>query len=266
VLIDPPHGLYRQAWAPRRQGPGAINADGFGVGWYPADDADPVRYRQAAPIWTDESFAEVAGVTRASAMLAAIRNATPRTSHGPAAAAPFKHGRWLFSHNGAVNGWPESTAALAATLPTIALLELEARVDSALLWALALHRLRQGAALAEALADTAEALRAEGVTGRFNFLLTDGQVIAATTAGHTLYYRQEPGCVTVASEPGDDEADWIEIPRDGSLVTATPEQVSVTRLPALNSITAGVTTAHETPVLPDARDPRMEGSRSVDLT
>ena len=168
-------------------GAGAINADGFGVGWYPADDAYPVRYRQAVPIWTDESFAEVAGVTRASAMLAAIRNVTPKTSHGPAAAAPFKHGRWLFSHNGAVNGWPESTAALAATLPTIALLELEARVDSALLWALALHRLRQGAAMAEALADTAEALRAEGVTGRFNFLLTDGQVIAATTAGHTLY-------------------------------------------------------------------------------
>jgi glutamine amidotransferase len=266
VLIDPPHGLYRQAWAPRRQGPGAINADGFGVGWYPADDTDPVRYRQAAPIWTDESFAEVAGVTRASAILAAIRNATPGASHGQAAAAPFKRGRWLFSHNGAVNGWPESTTTLAATLPTIALLELEARVDSALLWALVLHRLRQGAALAEALADTAEALRAEGVTGRFNFLLTDGQVIAATTAGHTLYYRQEPGCVIVASEPGDNQAGWIEIPRDGSLVTATPEQVSVTRVPALNSITAGVTTAHETPVIPDARDPRTEGSRSVDLT
>jgi gamma-glutamyl hercynylcysteine S-oxide hydrolase len=266
VIIDPPHGLYRQAWAPRWHGPGAINADGFGAGWYPADDIDPVRYRQAVPIWTDESFAEVAGVTRASAMLAAIRNATPRTSHGPAAAAPFRSGRWLFSHNGAVNGWPESTAALAATLPAIALLELEARVDSALLWALVLHRLRQGRALAEALADTAEALCAEGVTGRFNFLLTDGQVIAATTAGHTLWYRQEPGGVTVASEPGDDEAGWIEIPRDGSLVTATPEQVSVTRRSALNSIIAGATTARETPVIPDARDPHLEGSRSVDLT
>ena len=124
----------------------------------------------------------------------------------------------------------------------------------------------RGLALAEALADTAEALCAAGVTGRFNFLLTDGRVIAATTAGHTLYYRREPGGVTVASEPGDDEAGWIEIPRDGSLVTATPEQVSVTRLPALNSIIAGVATAHETPVIPDAQDPRMEGSRSVDLT
>ena len=251
VIIDPPHGLYRQAWAPRRQGPGAINADGFGVGWYPADDVDPVRYRQAAPIWTDESFAEVAGVTRASAMLAAIRNATPRTSHGPAAAAPFKHGRWLFSHNGAVNRWPESTEAVAATLPTIALLELEARVDSALLWALVLHRLRRGLALAEALADTAEALCAEGVTGRFNFLLTDGRMIAATAAGHSLYYRQTPDSVTVASEPGDDEAGWIKICRDGSLVTASPEQVSVTRLSVLNAIIAGTTAANETPEVPD---------------
>jgi glutamine amidotransferase len=249
LLIDPPHGLYRQAWAPRFQRQGAINADGFGVGWYPADAPDPVRYRQAVPIWTDESFDDIATVTRAGAVLAAVRNATPRTSHGPAAAAPFKHGRWLFSHNGAVEGWPESTVALAATLPIVALLELEARVDSALMWALVLHRLRQGLAPAEALADTAEALRTAGVTGRFNFLLTDGRVIAATVAGHTLYYRRKPGSVTVASEPGDDQADWIEIPR-GSVVTATAEQVSVTRLPALDSIITGSATAHETPEIP----------------
>jgi len=250
VIIDPPHGLYQQAWAPRYQRRGAINADGFGVGWYPADDLDPVRYRQGVPIWADESFYEISAVTRASAILGAIRNATPRTSHGAAAAAPFRHGRWLFSHNGAVNEWPESTATLAATLPAVSLLELEARVDSALVWALVRHRLDKGLAPADALADTAEALHAAGVTGRFNFLLTDGRMIAATTAGHTLYYRCAPGSVTVASEPGDDEGGWIEIPRDGSLVTATPEQVSVTRLPALNAIIAGTTTAHETPEVP----------------
>jgi gamma-glutamyl hercynylcysteine S-oxide hydrolase len=250
VIIDPPHGLYKQAWAPRFQRRGAINADGFGVGWYPADDDVPVRYRQAVPIWTDESFYEISGVARAGAVLGAIRNATPRTSHGPAAAAPFKHGRWLFSHNGAVNGWPESTAALAATLPTLSLLELEARVDSALVWALVLHRLREGLAPTAALASTAEALCAAGVTGRFNLLLTDGQTIAATTAGHTLYYRQTPDSVTVASEPGDDDAGWVKI-RDGSLVTAAPGQLSVTRLSALSSIIAGTTTAHETPEVPD---------------
>ena len=36
VVIEPPHGLYRQAWAPRRQRYGTVNADGFGVGWYGA--------------------------------------------------------------------------------------------------------------------------------------------------------------------------------------------------------------------------------------
>jgi gamma-glutamyl hercynylcysteine S-oxide hydrolase len=248
LLVDPPHGLYTQAWAPRLQRQGAINADGFGVGWYPAGVSDPVRYRQAVPIWTDESFADIATVTQAGAVLAAVRSATPCTSQGTAAAAPFRHGRWLFSHNGVVDQWPESTAALAATLPTLALLDLEARLDSALMWALVLHRLRQGLEPAEALADTAEALHAAGVTGRFNFLLTDGRVIAATAAGHTLYYRRKPASITVASEP-DDEAGWVEIPR-GSAVTATAEQVSVTWLSALDSISAGSATAHETPEIP----------------
>jgi len=251
VIIDPPHGLYRQAWEPCCQRPGAINADGFGVGWYSPGDSEPARYRQAVPIWADESFADVARVTRSGAILAAVRNATPGTSHGTASNAPFRHGRWLFSHNGAVDGWPESVAGLAATLPTVSLLELDARVDSALVWALVLHRLRRGLEPAEALADTAEAVRAAGVTGRFNLLLTDGGVIAGTAAGHTLYYRRGPGSagVTVASEPGDDEAGWIEVPR-GSLVTATPEQVSVMPLPALDAIVTG-RPADETP--PDGR-------------
>ena len=54
------------------------------------------------------------------------------------------------------------------------------------------YRLELGADPAQALADTVVALRAAGVTGRFNFLLTDGRVIAATAAGDTLWYRSEP--------------------------------------------------------------------------
>ena len=46
VIIDPPHGLYRQAWAPRCQQHGTVNADGFGVGWYAPGDPGPARYRQ----------------------------------------------------------------------------------------------------------------------------------------------------------------------------------------------------------------------------
>jgi gamma-glutamyl hercynylcysteine S-oxide hydrolase len=256
VIIDPPHSLYKQAWAPRFQRPGAVNADGFGVGWYsPGDpgnpgDPEPARYRQAVPIWADQSFADLARVTRTGAMLATIRNATPGTSQGPAAVTPFRHGRWLFSHNGVLDGWPASAAGVAATLPAGALLDLEARVDSALAWALVLHRLRAGLAPAQALADTIGAMHASGVTGRFNFLLTDGQLIAATRAGHTLYHRQAgDGAVTVASEPADDEPGWTEVP-DGSVVIAAPRQVSVTPLPAPDPRVPGIT---ETPHSPDER-------------
>jgi glutamine amidotransferase len=229
VIVDPPYGLSRQAWAPRRQRYGTMNADGFGVGWYADGDPDPARYRHPGPIWGDESFADLARVTSAGAILAAVRSATAGTDHGAAAIAPFASGPWLFSHNGRVDGWPGSVAGLAAGLPAEALLRLEARVDSALLWALVLDRLRHGRTQAESLADVVAMLRDAGVTGRFNFLLTDGQAIAATTAGDTLFYRRREGSVLVASEPGDDEPGWAEVPGD-SVVTATPQQVSVTSL------------------------------------
>src|SRR4029077_15985677 len=101
---------------------------------------------------------------------------------------------------------------LAATLPAEALLRLEARVDSALLWALVLDRLCPGLAPAGARADTVPAVPAVGAGGRFNFLVTDGGVIAATAAGDTLFYRRRDDAVLVASEPGDDGPGWAEAP------------------------------------------------------
>ena len=35
VLLDPPHGLVHQSYAPAdMRGDVAVNADGFGAGWY----------------------------------------------------------------------------------------------------------------------------------------------------------------------------------------------------------------------------------------
>ncbi|MFD3945300.1 ergothioneine biosynthesis protein EgtC [Streptomyces sp. NPDC058579] len=234
VLTRPPHALYRQSWEPRRQRHGTVNADGFGVGWYAEDDPVPARYRRAVPIWADAPFMDLARVVRAGAFLAAVRDATVPGADGEAAAAPFASGPWLFSHNGAVRGWPGSLAPVAATLPAEELLSLASRTDSALVWALVLHRLRAGDGLDRALADTVVEVAEAAPGSRLNLLLTDGATIAATTWGDSLWYRTEPGPpgaarVVVASEPYDDDPRWHEVP-DRTLLTATRTDVTLTSL------------------------------------
>jgi glutamine amidotransferase len=224
VLREPPHALYRQSYAPRFQRHGTVNADGFGVGWYAPDDPVPARYRRTGPIWADPSFLDLARVVRAGALLAAVRDATEGSAPDESAAAPFTAGRWLFSHNGAVTGWPDSVAALAAGLPAQELLSLDARSDSALVWALVLHRLRAGTGLGDALAETVADIAAH-TPARLNLLLTDGVTIAATAWGDSLWCRVDPGRhAVVASEPFDDEPGWREIP-DRTLVLADADGV-----------------------------------------
>lgn len=226
LLIDPPHGLCSQAWSPRQQRHGTMNVDGFGAGWYADGDPVPARYRRAGPIWADPGFADLARVTRSRAVLAAVRSATEGTEPAAAAAAPYTCGRWLFSHNGVLDGWPVATGSVAATLPAADLLTLEARCDSALAWALVSSRLRAGAVPADALTQVIAALAEHHVGGRFNFLLSDGEVIAGTAAGDSLCYRLGGGSVMVASEPLDDEPGWAPVPGQ-SVLTATATSVEI---------------------------------------
>jgi len=250
VLTDPPPALYRQAWAPRMQRHGTVNADGYGVGWYADGDPVPARYRRAVPIWDDASLPDLARVTRSGAVLAAVRSATPGTALGESAVAPFASGTWLFSHNGVLRGWPSAADRLSARLgtalpalggttplqPPALFGDMEAMVDSAFLWALVLGRLRAGAAPDAALAATISGVEEAGGSGRFNFLLTDGRSITATAAGDTLWYRRTGAAVIVASEPCDDEPGWTEVP-DRRVLTAAPTGVAV-RL--LSSLTEGI--------------------------
>ncbi len=230
LLVGPSHGLYRQSWAPRRQRHGTVNADGFGVGWYAEGDPVPARYRRTGPVWADLSFTDLARVVRTEALLAAVRDATLSGADAEAAAAPFASGAWLFSHNGAVPGWPGSLAPLAATLPAEDLLSLEARNDSAFVWALVLARLRAGDAMGQALADTVAEVAAAAPQARLNLLLTDGATVAATAWGDTLWYLARPGGGTVvASEPHDDDPHWQEVP-DRTLLAASRTDVLLTPL------------------------------------
>ncbi|AEV87307.1 hypothetical protein ACWT_6292 [Actinoplanes sp. SE50] len=229
-VFDPPHALSHQAWAPRdMRGGGTINADGFGVGWYPPEGGPPVRYRSAMPIWSDPTLPRLAEVTRSGAVLAAVRSATEGMPVIATATAPLQDGRWLFSHNGVVRGFPGTLADLAAALPVEDLLTLDAPTDAAALFALVRHGLRAGKTAEEALLSVVTAVLRVAPDSRLNLLLTDGDRILATTAGHALAVRATGDAVLVASEPLDDHPAWRPLP-DRRLLIATPAAVELGEL------------------------------------
>ena len=224
LVLEPEHGLLRQSYAPRdMRGGGTVNADGFGVGWYPRP-GETARYRGDRPLWADQSFAEVAAVTESGALLAAVRSATVGMPVVYTASAPFTDGHWLFSHNGVVTGWPGSVAGLAEELPVTDLLTLDAPTDSALLWALVRHRLRAGEPPGEVLAGVVASVAAAAPGSKLNLLLTDGGQVYATAWRHSLVVRTEPGAVTVGSEPHDGEPGWTPVP-EGHLLVGRPGHV-----------------------------------------
>lgn len=231
LVLDPPFGLLRQSYAPREQRHGRVNADGFGVGWYAPDvRSEPARYRRGLPIWTDASFASLAGVVSSGLVLAAVRSATPPFPSDEAGAAPFSAGRWLFSHNGAVADFARASVELRSRLPAAAAAGIEGPSDAALLWALLRHRAEEGESLPAALTGVVvDAVAAGG--GRLNLLATDGQAVAATTYGDTLFTRRETDGVLVASEPSDDLPGWERVP-DRCLVVVTATSLDVSPLPA----------------------------------
>jgi len=224
LVLDPPHSLVKQSYLPKRQKSGHVNADGFGIGWYADGDPIPARYRRDTPIWADQSLPELARVVRSSTVVAAVRCASAGMAQGEVACAPFRHGQYLFSLNGAVYRWRELAAGLAAE----DLLRLDAPVDALLIWLLAVRQLDVGAALPAALAEVTA--QAGPLTDRLNLLLVSGTQIAATAYGEALSWRETDDGVVVASEPYDDEPGWHDMP-DRHLLHATPDGVRIERLP-----------------------------------
>jgi gamma-glutamyl hercynylcysteine S-oxide hydrolase len=211
LVLEPPDGLLRQSYAPRRQQRGLLNADGWGVGFLD-EEGQVRRWRSARPLWGDASFASLAPVLRSGAVLAAVRSATAGMPMDESAAAPFTDGRWLLSHNGRV-----SRRALPAAS------DAESVCDSA---QLAAHVFDRGA---ESLGDTVRAVALRDPEAILNLLLTDGSRIVGLTWGDTLSYLVEPDGVAVASEPWDDDPRWVDVP-DHHLIEVTREGVTVTDL------------------------------------
>ena len=196
LVLDQPAGLLHQSYAPQRQLRGVVNADGWGVGFFDPDRAEPVRWRSARPLWAEASFSSVAPVLRSGAVVAAVRSASVGMPMEESAAAPFTDGRRLLSHNGRLDRTvlPPTHAA-------------ESTCDSAVLAAYVFGRLDEGAELDEIVADVAH--RDPGAS--LNLLVVEPHRVRAVSWVDQMSYLATERGVAVASEAYDDDPRWVDL-------------------------------------------------------
>jgi predicted glutamine amidotransferase len=142
VLYRPAHSLIDQS-RHARLGVETTNGDGFGVGWYedggagPHRSAEPAVFRGTGPAWSDTNLRELARCVRSPLFFAHIRASTG-TEVQQTNCHPFRHGRWLWMHNGAIQGFAELERDLALEVEPSLYRCIRGSTDSELMFYLAL--------------------------------------------------------------------------------------------------------------------------------
>lgn len=76
------------------------NGDGFGIGWYD-ERPTPGVYRSVRPAWNTRNFRDLAAHIASRLFVAHVR-ATTTGGVQETNCHPFRHGKWLLVHNGAI--------------------------------------------------------------------------------------------------------------------------------------------------------------------
>jgi glutamine amidotransferase len=227
LVSSPAHSLIEQSHCATRAKT-ATNGDGFGIAWY-GDHAEPGRYRDILPAWSDCNLRSLARQIRSPLFLAHVRAAT----HGATRrdnCHPFIQGRWSFMHNGQISGFDRIRRRMEALLSDEMFHARTGTTDSELLFLLALEfgldRDPQGA-MGRAIATVEElSLNLCGeVLVRFTAAFSNGNELyavryATDNRPPTLYAAPlgNASSYCLVSEPLNDEVDcWTEIP-NGSVV------------------------------------------------
>jgi predicted glutamine amidotransferase len=135
ALYSPAHSLIDQSLH-SQLGAEATNGDGFGIGWYD-EQPQPGVFRSIEPAWNDRNLHELAGHVTSGHFFAHIRAAIG-SSVQQANCHPFRHGRWLFMHNGFVADLPAIKRDLVLAVDESLYPEIEGTADTEILFYLAL--------------------------------------------------------------------------------------------------------------------------------
>ena len=226
---------------------GLPNDHGWGIAAYP--DGLPWLEKQAWAAWKGEHFRKAAAQVYSHAVIAHVRRATVGAP-GLENTHPFIHGRWSFAHNGTL---PNFAAVRQLMLPAISADhrdQIGGQSDSEHIfrYLLTLWGQQPARRLMDILHDGLNQLvdwcreAAPGQPVGINVLWTDGDHLAGSRLGRTLWYVERDGihlcpvcnqphvkhstnvgyrCIEIASEPITDEP-WIEVP-NGTVYGVDPD-------------------------------------------
>jgi predicted glutamine amidotransferase len=135
LVYNTDHSLIEQSRAARFTSH-VTNADGFGIGWYGSEPL-PGVYRSVSPAWSDRNLQDLCAQIRSPLFLAHLR-ATTGTPVQQTNCHPFRHGRWLFVHNGFIDQYTRLRRDLMLAVDPGLFARVEGTTDSELLFFLAL--------------------------------------------------------------------------------------------------------------------------------
>ena len=134
LLYKPKHSLIDQSLH-STMGAETTNGDGFGVGWYD-ETRTPGVFHSIEPAWNDRNLQELARHVRSHIVFAHIR-ASSGSPVQQTNCHPFRHGRWLWMHNGVIHDFQKIKRDLVLAIDPELYPFIEGSTDSETLFYLA---------------------------------------------------------------------------------------------------------------------------------
>ncbi|GAA4568795.1 class II glutamine amidotransferase [Planotetraspora kaengkrachanensis] len=136
LLYEPEHSLIHQSLH-ARLGAETVNGDGFGVGYYDDVEVPPAVFKDTKPAWGDRNLRELARHVRSPLFMAHVR-ASSGTAVQQTNCHPFRHGNWLWMHNGAISQFGRLKRDLVLAVEPELFPAIEGSTDSEVMFFLAL--------------------------------------------------------------------------------------------------------------------------------
>lgn len=198
LILKPDHSLIDQS-LDSRLSESTTNGDGFGMGWYGQEEI-PALFRSVEPAWNNRNLIDLARHLESRLVFAHIRASTG-TAIQQTNCHPFRHGRWLWMHNGLISDFARVKRDLAFAIAPALYANIEGSTDSELFFYLALtFGLEEDPieAVERAVGFIEDVGRSHGIEDPINLTVatTNGQGVwafryASNSHARSLYYSTE---------------------------------------------------------------------------